>query len=40
MSLVWYRGGGLVTPLDILEGIASEFPDEDKTPDIVTEEDI
>lgn len=29
---------GLVTPLDVLEAIAGEFPDEDETPDIVTEE--
>lgn len=29
---------GLVTPLDILEAIAGEFPDEDETPDIVVEE--
>ncbi|MEC5207520.1 CBS domain containing-hemolysin-like protein [Vogesella perlucida] len=26
---------GLVTPLDVLEAIAGEFPDEDETPDIV-----
>ncbi len=29
---------GLVTPLDVLEAIAGEFPDEDETPDIVTNE--
>ncbi|MFB6421968.1 MAG: transporter associated domain-containing protein [Candidatus Malihini olakiniferum] len=29
---------GLVTPLDILEAIAGDFPDEDETPDIVVEE--
>ncbi|QCR36371.1 TerC family protein [Nissabacter sp. SGAir0207] len=28
---------GLVTPLDVLEAIAGEFPDEDETPDIVPE---
>ena len=28
---------GLVTPLDVLEAIAGEFPDEDETPDIVAE---
>ena len=28
---------GLVTPLDVLEAIAGEFPDEDETPDIVVE---
>ena len=28
---------GLVTPLDILEVIAGEFPDEDETPDIIQE---
>lgn len=26
---------GLVTPLDVLEAIAGEFPDEDETPDII-----
>ena len=30
---------GLVTPLDVLEAIAGEFPDEDETPDIVAEGD-
>ncbi|TQI80974.1 putative tellurium resistance membrane protein TerC [Serratia fonticola] len=30
---------GLVTPLDVLEAIAGEFPDEDETPDIITEGD-
>ncbi|MFI8415687.1 TerC family protein [Serratia sp. NPDC078593] len=30
---------GLVTPLDVLEAIAGEFPDEDETPDIVVEGD-
>ena len=29
---------GLVTPLDVLEAIAGEFPDEDETPDIVMQE--
>ncbi|MNC54832.1 Hemolysin C [compost metagenome] len=29
---------GLVTPLDVLEAIAGEFPDEDETPDIVVED--
>ncbi|MEG2829963.1 MAG: CBS domain-containing protein, partial [Edwardsiella sp. (in: enterobacteria)] len=29
---------GLVTPLDVLEAIAGEFPDEDETPDIVDNE--
>lgn len=28
---------GLITPLDVLEAIAGEFPDEDETPDIVAE---
>lgn len=28
---------GLVTPLDVLEAIAGEFPDEDETPDILEE---
>lgn len=30
---------GLVTPLDVLEAIAGEFPDEDETPDIVRDAD-
>ncbi|MDR7342678.1 CBS domain containing-hemolysin-like protein [Pantoea alhagi] len=30
---------GLVTPLDVLEAIAGEFPDEDETPDIVVDGD-
>lgn len=30
---------GLVTPLDVLEAIAGEFPDEDETPDIVQQPD-
>jgi len=30
---------GLVTPLDVLEAIAGEFPDEDETPDVVTDGD-
>lgn len=28
---------GIVTPLDVLEAIAGEFPDEDETPDIVAQ---
>ena len=28
---------GLVTPLDVLEAIAGEFPDEDETPEIVAD---
>ena len=28
---------GLVTPLDVLEAIAGEFPDADETPEIITE---
>ncbi|WP_343188445.1 TerC family protein [Buchnera aphidicola (Neophyllaphis varicolor)] len=28
---------GLITPLDVLEAIAGEFPDADETPDIITE---
>uniref|UniRef100_UPI00289F99D0 transporter associated domain-containing protein n=1 Tax=Erwinia citreus TaxID=558 RepID=UPI00289F99D0 len=28
---------GLITPLDVLEAIAGEFPDEDETPDIVAD---
>lgn len=31
---------GLVTPLDVLETIAGEFPDEDETPDITKKGDI
>jgi len=31
---------GLVTPLDILEAIAGEFPDADETPDIVRDGDV
>lgn len=30
---------GLVTPLDVLEAIAGEFPDEDETPEIVRQDD-
>ncbi|VFP86728.1 UPF0053 inner membrane protein YoaE [Candidatus Erwinia haradaeae] len=30
---------GLITPLDVLEAIAGEFPDEDETPDIVIDEE-
>jgi CBS domain containing-hemolysin-like protein len=30
---------GLVTPLDVLEAIAGEFPDEDETPDIIEDGD-
>ncbi|ANF17078.1 membrane protein [Buchnera aphidicola (Schlechtendalia chinensis)] len=30
---------GLITPLDVLEAIAGEFPDADETPDIITEKD-
>lgn len=30
---------GLVTPLDVLEAIAGEFPDEDETPDVVVDGD-
>ena len=30
---------GLVTPLDVLEAIAGEFPDEDETPDIIPDGD-
>lgn len=30
---------GLITPLDVLEAIAGEFPDEDETPEIVCEEE-
>jgi CBS domain containing-hemolysin-like protein len=29
---------GLITPLDVLEAIAGEFPDDDETPDIVKSE--
>ena len=32
-------GQGLVTPLDVLEAIAGEFPDEDETPEIVADGD-
>ncbi|MFU2318134.1 TerC family protein [Rahnella sp. PCH160] len=28
---------GLVTPLDVLEAIAGEFPDEDETPDVIAD---
>ncbi len=30
---------GLVTPLDVLEAIAGEFPDADETPEIITDGD-
>ncbi|AAO27025.1 putative membrane protein [Buchnera aphidicola str. Bp (Baizongia pistaciae)] len=30
---------GLITPLDVLEAIAGEFPDADETPDIIFEKD-
>ncbi|MGV3344402.1 transporter associated domain-containing protein [Enterobacteriaceae bacterium LUAb1] len=30
---------GLITPLDVLEAIAGEFPDEDETPDVVADGD-
>ncbi|ORM51685.1 hypothetical protein HA41_14630 [Pantoea conspicua] len=30
---------GLITPLDVLEAIAGEFPDEDETPDIIADGD-
>ncbi len=30
---------GLLTPVDLLEAIAGEFPDEDETPDIIRESD-
>ncbi|XBC44154.1 MAG: TerC family protein [Buchnera aphidicola (Schlechtendalia peitan)] len=30
---------GLITPLDVLEAIAGEFPDADETPDIIAEKD-
>ncbi len=29
---------GLVTPLDVLEAIAGEFPDADETPEIITDD--
>jgi len=30
---------GLITPLDVLEAIAGEFPDEDETPDIIADDE-
>jgi len=30
---------GLITPLDVLEAIAGEFPDEDETPDVIADGD-